>query len=183
MIRTRKFLWVRAVFFLGVVFTGLQWSHFYKEVNVRKIVVYNINGHTAVDLFDRGKVCFLGDSALEGNLQKVNFHIVSNRIRSGALMVDSLRIVRIGAWGCSLAMWNDKSIVQIHHPQYKIPGGLEVDFLIISNNAVTNVGELNKQIRARNIILDSSNTRYKISGLAGSDVYSVPHQGAFELKI
>ena len=183
MARTKKFLWVKVTFLLGIVFSGLQWSHFNEEVNVRKITVYNINGHTAVDVFDRGKVYFIGDSALRKNPQKVNFHIASNRIKCGAQMVDSLPVVRMDAWGCSLAVWNDKSIVQIHHPQYKIPENLEVDFLIISNNAVANVEELNKQIRARNIILDSSNARYKISGLSGSGVYSVPHQGAFELKI
>ncbi len=183
LLKTRKFVWIKVAFLLGIGFSGMEWYHYNSEINVRKITVYNVNGHTAIDLFDKGKVCFIGDSVLKKNLQKVNFHIASNRIKSGAVTVDTVPIIENHAQGCSLIVWNDKFIVQIHDRQFKIPKGLKVDFLIISNNAVTNVEELNKQIQARNIILDSSNSRYKISSMTGIGVHSVPHQGAFELKI
>lgn len=188
LLRTRKFFWTKVAFFMGVIFSGVHWHHYSKEINVRKIIVYNIAGHTAVDLFDNGQVYFLGDSVLTTNQKKINFHIAANRIKSGARKTSSGDEIRESRPGCSLIVWNQKSILQIHEPIFSLPGTLRLDLVIISNDAVTNVDELRKQIDTKYIILDSSNSRYTVSKLmqatiAETEIYSVAHQGAFELKI
>jgi competence protein ComEC len=186
LLRTRKFVWVKAAFFMGVIFSCAHWYHYAKEINVRKIIVYNIAGHTAVEFFDNGQVYFLGDSALTTNPKKINFHMAANRIKSGARKTHSGDEMRESRPGCSLIVWNQKSILQIHEPTFSLPGTLQLDLVIISNDAVKNVDELLKQIDAKNIILDSSNSRYTVSKLmqnTEAEIYSVAHQGAFELKI
>jgi competence protein ComEC len=186
LLRTRKFVWLKVAFFTGVIFSCMHWYHYTKEINVRKIIVYNIAGHTAVEFFDNGQVYFLGDSALKRNPKKISFHIASNRIKSGARKTYSGDQIRESRPGCSLIVWNRKSILQIHESTFSLPGTLQLDLVIISNDAVKNVDELLKQIDTKNIILDSSNSRYNVSKLmqnTEAEIYSVAHQGAFELKI
>ena len=188
LVRTRRFVWIKVGFFLGISISGLQWYHYYSEINVRKMTVYNINGHTAIDFFDRGQYYFMADSVLKNNIQKINFHIASNRIKSGARSFGYLPVIHDNGHGCALIVWNNLSLLQIYDSQFRIPPGLNVDFIVISNNAVTRVDELRKQIDAKSIILDSSNSRYSASRLFGDNapsivIHSVPHQGAFELKI
>jgi competence protein ComEC len=186
LLHTRKFVWVKVAFFMGVIFSCAHWYHYTKEINVRKIIVYNIAGHTAVELFDNGQVYFLGDSTLTMNSKKINFHIASNRIKSGARKKHPGDEIRESRPGCSLIVWNQKSILQIHEPTFSLPETLQIDLVIISNDAVKNVDELLKQINTKNIILDSSNSRYNVSTLmqnTEAEIYSVAHQGAFELKI
>ena len=188
LIRTRKFGWVNATFLLGIFYAALQWYHYESEVNIRKITVYNIAGHTAIDFFDNGQAYFLSDSVLRGDAQKIGFHIAGNRIKSGIKRTHNADEIVNSRPGCSLLVWNKKSVLQIHEPGLSFPERLKVDIVVISNNAVTNVDELLKQIDTRNIILDSSNSRQSVSKLerhntSETDVYSVAHQGAFELKI
>jgi hypothetical protein len=85
-------------------------------------------------------------------------------------------------------VWNKRSVLQIHEAGVSFPQKLKVDIVVISNDAVTNVDELLKQIDTRNIILDSSNSWQIVSKLkrqntSEAEVYSVAHQGAFELRI
>jgi len=99
-----------------------------------------------------------------------------------------LPVIQDSGQGCLLIVWNDRSLLQIYDPRYKIPAGLSVDYVIISNNAVGSVQELHEQIDAKNLILDSSNSRYKVSKLLRGDkplhtIHSVQHHGAFELRI
>jgi hypothetical protein len=80
-------------------------------------------------------------------------------------------------------------VLQIHEPEFRLPEKVRVDFVIISNDALTNVEEFTKQISANRLILDSSNSRFNVSKLMRQgvnndiEIYSVADQGAFELKI
>src|SRR5690606_18197926 len=119
-VRTRRFVWIKVGFFLGISISGLQWYHYYSEINVRKMTVYNINGHTAIDFFDRGQYYFMADSVLKNNIQKINFHIASNRIKSGARSFGSLPVIHDSGHGCALIVWNNLSLLQIYDSQFRI---------------------------------------------------------------
>ena len=72
---------------------------------------------------------------------------------------------------------------------FAVPDGLSVDFLIVSNNAVNNFQELESRIHIGQLILDSSNSTYFATHFLdeaktlNTNIYSVLHQGAFELHI
>jgi hypothetical protein len=67
--------------------------------------------------------------------------------------------------------------------------GWKVNYVIISNNAITDWFELKNQLQAEKIIFDSSNSLYYVNNALEhmkdnpSKIYSVMHQGAFELLI
>jgi competence protein ComEC len=186
---TRKFVWVKMICFLGVIFSGLQWYHYHRDVNIRQLTVYNIAGHTAVDLIENGKAYFIADSSLRTLAQKVDFHVSSNRIKCGVKRIYSGVELQENRRGCSIIVWSNHSVLQIHEPEFRLPEKVRVDFVIISNDALTNVEEFTKQISANRLILDSSNSRFNVSKLMRQgvnndiEIYSVADQGAYELKI
>ena len=40
-------------------------------------MVYNVGGHSAIDLIDHGKAYFIADTALQNNVDKISFHITA----------------------------------------------------------------------------------------------------------
>lgn len=188
-IQTRRFTWVWITFFLGVVFSVTQWYHFQTDIRVQKFTVYNVSGHSAIDLIDHGKVYFIADSALQDDRNKINFHITPHRIKTGGKTIQSGNVFQRRLSGCSLMVWKGKSFLQIYDPNFSIPTGVSVDYVIISRNAVKNLQDLYGSIHVGQIILDSSNSRYGASKLLEQNdivqgkIYSVLHRGAFELQI
>jgi competence protein ComEC len=188
-IRSKSFIWVKIVFALGCLFVGAQWYHYIQQVSIRKLTVYNIRGHTAIDFFENGQAFFLADSLLMDQPQKTDFHIVGNRIKSGVTTVHKYENYVHDEGGTSLMVWNNKSILRIHQASFNLPRRLQVDYVIISNNAVRNLSDLLEQITAQKVILDSSNSTYyatkliQESEIRAGQVYSVVHDGAFEVTI
>jgi hypothetical protein len=70
-----------------------------------------------------------------------------------------------------------------------IPNELKVDYVIVSNDAVQNLGSVVDHLQTKEIILDSSNSFYRTKTMMAESenlsvpVYSVRHQGAFTIKI
>jgi competence protein ComEC len=188
-IQTRRFTWVWITFFLGIVFSFTQWYHFQTDIRVQKFMVYNVSGHSAIDLIDHGNVYFIADSALQDDRSKISFHITPHRIKIGGKTIQPGNVFQRKLSGCALMVWKGKSFLQIYDPNFSIPVGVSVDYLIISRNAVKNLQELYQYIHMGQIILDSSNSRFLAEKLLEKNrnlqdkIYSVLHQGAFELQI
>ncbi len=153
-------------------------------------MVYNVAGHSAIDLIDHGNAYFIADTALQNNVDRISFHITPHRIKAGVR-----RAIPPGAGfqqqlsGCALMVWKGKSFLQIYDRKFAVPDGLSVDFLIVSNNAVNNFQELESRIHIGQLILDSSNSTYFVTHFLdetktlNTNIYSVLHEGAFELHI
>ena len=86
-------------------------------------------------------------------------------------------------------VWKGKSVLLITNTAYSIPSGISVDVVIVSNDAVKDLAVLTSQIQMKYLVLDSSNSNYNATRLLSqaasglTKVYSVLHQGAFELNI
>lgn len=189
LIQKKKFEWAVVSFFIGVVFSLTQWLHFNKDVNIQKITIYNVPGHTAMDLMDRGQVYFIGDSAMRADPDKIGFHITPNRVKAGSKSIFSGSAFLRQLPGCALMVWKGRTFLQIHDPVFSLPDGLRVDYVIASNNAVNNLVDLVKQVHTNGIILDSSNSKFLATKILQQNktiqakIYSVLHEGAFELNI
>ncbi|HKZ36510.1 MAG TPA: ComEC/Rec2 family competence protein, partial [Chryseolinea sp.] len=190
LLHTRKFAYFLAASLILFIYSMAQWNHFQRDVNVQKLTVYNVKGHTAIDLMDRGQTFFIADSVLLKDSDKIGFHITPHRIMLGVN-----ETVRSGNWllkdlkGCSLMVWKGKSILRIHDKDFYFPKNLSVNYVIISNNAVKDLAEVRGQIKMEQLIFDSSNAFYLTNKLLKqtkniqAGVYSVLHQGAFESYI
>lgn len=180
LLEKRKYSYVIASFMIVFALESLQWWHFFRDVNVRKLVVYDIPGHTAVDMVDRGRTYFVADDRLLANHRGIDFYITPNRVYCGATDVSPPPDV-VALPGGRVIAWGGRIIVQVTGKEFRFPENAAVDCVVVSNNAFPDL----RGVRCRQVILDSSNsflfaTRFldeaKLHKLV---VHSVLHQGAF----
>lgn len=186
LVRYKRFHYCLAAFGFAVLFAACQWLHYAENINEGKITVYNIRGHSAIDLIDRGHAYFLADSILQADVGKLRFHVQPNRLFSGVgnVVTDGQQPFVSKVKGGKVICWKGKVIVHITHRDLKLPEKVRADWIVVSNNAVKDLSEL--QVNAK-IILDSSNSYFYTERILAQarkhhlDVYSVMHQGAFVL--
>ena len=82
-VETKRFSWLIMVSLLCIIFSIAQWIHFREDVNVQKLTIYKVPGHTAIDFTRNGKAHFLSDSVLKKDMLKTKFHILPNRLIGG----------------------------------------------------------------------------------------------------
>lgn len=185
----RKFKYMVIASVIILLYVSVQWLHFSREVNIQKFTVYKIQGHTAMDFIDRGQTFFLTDSVLREDLQKIRFHVSPNRLMAGVRKVSTRLPHSRSLKGCKLIAWQGRTILHITDPDFEVPGQLAIDWLIIGNNAVSEIDKIARNITFKKVVLDSSNSFFfathflEEAKLYKFDVHSVLHQGAFALKI
>jgi competence protein ComEC len=189
LIRIKRFNWVLITSSLCLLFVVAQWIHYDRDVNIEKFTVYNVRGHSAIDLTNRGVTYFMADSALRQDANKIGYHITPHRVKLGtANKIYEPSNVQERRKGCSLTIWKGKSFLQVYERAFAVPQGLSVDFVIVSKNAIRDLNQLSK-VTTSYVIIDSSNSFNNVSKLITQSrnfqfkTYSVVHQGAFELNI
>lgn len=186
-LRFRRFVLLILAFATVAMFAGLQWWRFATEVNVRKVAVYRIPGHTGVDFIDRGQASFIADAELLRDRKKIRYHVHPHRIMSGVSRVLNDIPSERSFPGGRLIVWHRKKILLITEPYAAVPDGLIVDWIIIGNDAMA-IGQLDG-VSCKTVILDSSNSFFftsrflEAAKLVKLEVHSVLHQGAFMAKI
>jgi len=186
---TKKVTAIVVISLLCIMFSAVQWFHLREDVQTQQLTVYKVPGHTAVDLIINGQSHFLSDSLLQADNLKTKYHLLPARIKSGVRTVLPGYSVRRETRGCALMVWNGISILHITQSQHLVPNDFNVDYLIISNNAVESLKGLLANVKAKKIILDSSNTFYKSNQLLKEsmkmkvEIFSVLHRGAYTKTI
>ena len=188
-IETKKSTPLIIVSALCILYSMDHWIYLQKEVTENKITIYNIPGHTAVDLIGSGKSYFLSDSVLERDVSKIRFHVLPGRLAAGVRTVMPASSLIRKLRGCSVMVWNKQTILQVQDAEFLIPSNLTVDLVIISNGSVTSMKTLVRQVRAKEFIIDSSNSFRNAQRLLEEsvnlsiDVKSLQHHGAYTKKI
>ena len=96
--------------------------HFKADVNIQKLTIYKVPGHTAMDFTAKGKAYFYSDSLLENDKQKTKFHILPNRLESGVNEVLTFDQFQKPFEGCAVMVWGGKTILQIKHQNFSFAG-------------------------------------------------------------
>ena len=180
----RRFKYVLLAFFSMSLFSSLSWFHFVREVGVSKLVVYNVPGHSAIDLVDHGRVFIISDAKLMADARKTRFHIIPHRQMAGVVSETKLP-AEFSFSGGRLVIWHGRTILHLTDPDFKLPGPVSVDWLVIGNNAVPEIEGIRDLVTCKRVLLDSSNSFFFASRfLEGAklyklEVHSVLHQGAF----
>lgn len=188
LLQHKRFIYSTTGFLFVLLFTFLQWNHFRGNVNVQKITVYNIQGHSAIDLMDRGRAYFLTDSILAKAQDKLRFHIRPNRLASGVgAVVSAVHQPFVHDFnGFSVIHWRDRTLLHITGKNFTPLAGIHPDWIVIGNNAVQSFGQISGYQQSAKIILDSSNSYFYCDRLieeakrGGWEIHSVKHQGAYE---
>lgn len=156
--------------------------------NQKKLIVYNVPNHQAIDLVEGRNYLFRGDSTLLNNNPLKNFHLKPSRIIHRIKPVDSLT-----SCGCdeSYFYFSQKSILILKSqlPTAFTGRSIPIDVIIISKNPAITITKLNQHFSCRQIIFDSSNSPFKIAKWKAEcdelriPYHSVPDKGAFVMNM
>ena len=183
---SKKLIMAALLFFL--FFIGI-WS--YGKISLiqqKKIIIYNISKHTAIDFIASDKFFFLGDKEFkaEGALQ--NFSLKPARV---SLQVteskDSLKFMQYNKY-----LWHfyGKKLMIIDSALAfeAIQNKILVDILLITKNANVNIVNITSAVTPRCIVFDASNSLWKIAlwkkqcSLLNLPNFITAEQGAFILS-
>lgn len=155
----------------------------------KKIIIYNVSRHRAMDFIDKSSYFFTGDSILRQDGLQQNFHLKPARIALQAKkQVEQMPSLyhRNNYW-----QFYDKKMLlldsnTILHKRNKI---YPLDILLFSHNPTVDIEQLLTVVKPAVIVFDASNSLWKIQKWKSAcetlnlRCYSVPEQGAFVLEV
>lgn len=153
------------------------------------MIVYQVPRHQAIDFIHGNRFHFMGDSALIPDGLLKHFHLKPARIALQAgketkqLPAFHQRNHALQFFGKKILVIDKAVTVKKNQPM------LTVDVLLLSKNAKVNIAEMTKVIRPKMIVMDASNSLWKIAGWKKDcdelalPCFSVPEQGAFMLDL
>ena len=156
-------------------------------IQQKKIIIYNVSRHTAIDFVAGNKYFFVGDDAIkeEGALQ--NFNLKPARV---LLQMNESSDTLISLKK-SKYVWQfyNKRIMIIDTALSFIPlqKKLELDVLLITKNANVDIAVITSSITPRSVVFDASNSLWKIAqwkkqcSLLHLPCFTTAEQGAFIL--
>jgi competence protein ComEC len=175
--------------FAGIFVFGL--TRFHSKLlwgNQKKLIVYNLPLHQAIDFVDGKNYFFVGDSNVVKDDFLQNFHLKPSRVTHNATYSDSLP----GLF-CSSPyfMFASKTIAIIDKPLVKTATGrkFNMDIIIISKNPRLSVVDIHNTFTCKQIIFDASNALWRITKWKTECValnipfYSIPEKGAFVMNM
>jgi competence protein ComEC len=185
MFQKRKFFFLSLSFCVTMAYAFLQWSHHIQEIDRDQITVYNIKGHSAIDLIEEGQTFFVTDSVFKNDAGNIRFHIKPNRLLAGVgIAFSGDELPHRGIAGGKLVFWKNRTLALAMDTSFRIPQGVHLNFIIVSNNCLRDIEAFADQ--ADQIILDSSNSYYysrRINNIALSkklNIHVVMIDGAFD---
>jgi competence protein ComEC len=167
-----------------LLFSGFHIREVWNALHQKKLIVYNIPKHSAIDVIIGKQFLFTGDSALQQNEQLQKFHLqpsrslhrVNNTNNTGKSLGEK-NFYRYG--NTSFLLIDQRYTLQTITP--KTP----VDIIILLNNPPIKIEELTSVFTCRQFVFDASNPPWKVAKWQqechqlGVPCFSVADKGAF----
>lgn len=184
LVNSRKVLFMYVATFCVACFSILQWQQYVEEVNQKRIVVYDIPGHTCIEWIAEGRSFFISDSLLAFDEDRIRFHIRPIRLFAG-VKDTKIEIIKSSD---AMKIWKlDNMLVGwVAGPVNSFPPTIRLDYLVVSNNAFRSFEEIERTLKFDQLILDGTNTRYIADRIRSDNpalIHSVIHQGAYHRKL
>ena len=149
---TQSFI-MAAIYSMVIMFTIWTLAH------QKKIIVYNVAQHQAIDFIKGNRYAFIGDSIMEQEGMLQNFNVKPARIELkvnkplGKLFFQN-----------HFYIFEDKKILLIDSSIYFQPLAkkIDVDLIIFSHNPKVTIQSLTENFNCNNFVLDASNNLWKI---------------------
>ncbi len=155
----------------------------------RKLIVYNISKHSAIDIIDGSNYQFIGDGLLSQEDFLTNFHLKPSRVLSRVTESETLNNISVSQ---NIIQSNHKTILILNQSinQFPIPNNrLKFDAIIITHNANVSIKDLTALFDCKEYVFDASSAFYKINNWkkegkeANVRIYAVAENGAFEMEL
>ena len=175
--------------FCLALFTALHTLYFLQAQQQRKIIIYNVSRHRAVDFIDRDRFVFAGDSILSQPGLQQNFHLKPARIALQATHAEeSLPALR--QQNGYYSFYHKKIVMIDSSAVFSMPAGSKkTDVLLLSHNPAVDIEEVIKLVSPAIIVFDASNSLWKIQQWKREcealilRYHSVAEEGAFVLEV
>jgi competence protein ComEC len=161
---------------IGVLLAGsFVWQRA-DTLQQKQVVVYQVNGHTAVDLIFGNKLFALADSNLVENKRALAFNIEGNRLHSGAAILHQKLLhpsmislpaqsdipVSYYAPGLIVAANTRIAIVDEHFADHQPEQPLPVDLVLMRNNPAIPISRLAEMFSFGKLVFDASNSHWVV---------------------
>jgi competence protein ComEC len=184
LISTSAYLIYSLIYFISIQQTNSLW-------------IYNIKNTFAYSYIENQAHCFLTDSSLVSNPTKRDYYLKNHWIKLQStnpqiINVQNLDSVRFKSACFIKNFWVIRGktfcIIRNKMPQIKAKSRLKIDYLILSQNAKTDIKDLLELFDPKLIVIDSSNywsrCQYWLreNEKIKAPLYCVSNQGALEIK-
>jgi competence protein ComEC len=153
-----------AVLVILLVFMCSVSFHSFHIANQKKIIVYNISRHTAIDFMDGNECYFVTDSSLQNDSKKQEFHLSNSRIQYHTNVVGFSLLNKDSVNHIQNVFYKNQEFIYFAGKKMVIVNKAEtnskqihVDFLLLSNNPKVSMDILLKQYKPGLVIMDASN--------------------------
>jgi competence protein ComEC len=170
-----------------------------KTLQQRKLIIYNIPKHTAINFIDGVDNFLITNKSLIENKKKLMFHVQNNWINNGlkkAIIVelkqDQNSITKNKLYVKSyFFQFHELKIALIDRPLIvrENQKKLQIDLLILTKNNQLSIAKLLTQFNPKQIIIDPSNTKYQNNKLLKEaqklkvNCWSVLTEGYYECQL
>lgn len=170
-------------------FTAFQTYSKFAIKRQKKIIIYNVPKHEAIDFIYQDKFCFQGDSNMLSDGLLRNFHLKPARI---ALQANVFKKELPGLYYQNMEyQFFGKKMIIIDSAIHFMPetNKLKTDILLISKNPHIKIIDLVEALQPTIVVFDASNSLWKIAGWKKEcerlalPYFSIPENGAFILDI
>ena len=180
---------------LGLALLASFFYHTYSQKQQRKLLLYHMPGHSALQLVEGRQEYLHSPFALPA--EQLKFSVRPNRLAlglaSGKELHASASFLPAMHTNASydLLVWRGRSVAYIHTPLPEpCPGqeAVSVDYVLVSGNAVKDLGVLSCYFRVGKLLIDGSNQNYVQKRLQQqAESLNLPYHltseaGAFELN-
>ena len=189
-----RFLWVGGT--VLVLMLLLQINETVQHENQKKIVVYNVAKHTALDFIHGTDHVFVADPELARDANKMLFHICHNWWIHGLQAPDTLSPDTSNFQGelikkdRQLIQFGSKTMALIgDFPTQKPAAPFPVSYLLISDNPKVSLTEILQHYEPEQVIFDGTNSPWRVKRWLKEAqelqvrAWSVKQHGAFEASV
>lgn len=171
-----------------LIFTGFHINAVWIAVHQKKLIVYNIPKHSAIDVMVGKQYMFKGDSALQQDELLQKFHLQPSRSLHRVNNTNSTGKIRSINNRFNFGKFSFLLIDQPYNLNNVTPK-TPVDIIILLNNPPLKIAQLASVFTCRQFVFDASNTPWKVAkwqqectelGLSG---FSVADKGAFVFNL
>ena len=167
------------------VFAAITAYKKWESLNQKKIIVYNIPMHKAIEFVQGNQYYFVGDASVIQDNLLTNFHIKPAHIALN--LHNNSSLPGIFYEKNNFSQFHDKKLLIVDSSliYYPAPTKIKIDFIVISKNPQLKIANLAQTFDCKFYVFDASNSLWKIDKWKKEceelhlRFHSVSEQGAF----
>jgi hypothetical protein len=172
--------WLRTTFIASLLFLVVSFLIVKNSRQQNELTFYRIPGFSHLEVQQAG---FFTSRSANVPSDKIDYHVRPSRIRNLVKQAAKPTFMEEDPF----LIWEGKSFLFLENEEHKYGDSLQVNYLVLGNDAVDKLAPLVQSINFDYLIIDSSNSWYKANGMMreaeelGIQFHSILHQGAFTI--